>query len=112
MGLCCMGGGITKMAHSCGQLDRVDVDSRRGAVGLWNSDDIQSFFRFAIIKIDPGQFLFLLDVLLAINLGMSRKNGGPDRDLNRSVRSRMADCFLPTWRAWVKIKHGRILREG
>ena len=71
--LCRMAFGITETAHSCRQLNRVKVDPRRRAVRLWYQHDIQSIFRFAIVEVYVSQFLFLFDVLLAINLGMSRK---------------------------------------
>jgi hypothetical protein len=98
-----MGSGITKMAHPCRQFHRVNIDPRRGAVGLGDENDVQSFSCLAIIKIDLSQFLFRPDVLLAINLRMPRKARWPDRELNRAIGRRMADCFLTTRRVYVKI---------
>ena len=73
MGLCRMGCGITDTAHSCRQLDRVDVEPRRSAVGFGDENDVQFVVCLAVIKIDLGQFPFLLDIPLAINLLVSRK---------------------------------------
>src|SRR2546422_2800810 len=103
MGLCRMGRGITEMAHSIRQLDHVDVDSGRSAVGLRDGYDVQSFLRFAAIEVHLGQFLFLFDVVLAINFWVSRKPRGSDRDFDRAVRTRVLDCVLSTWRVQVKI---------
>ena len=80
----------------------MNIDPRRSAVGLWNKNDVQSFFRFAIIEVDLSQFLFFFDVLLAINLGMSRKSRWADGELNCAVGSHVVDCFLSAWRVHVK----------
>src|SRR6266480_5461378 len=103
MSLSCVSCGVTEMACSCWQLDRVDIDPRRSTVGFGDQNDVESFFSFTIIKIDLGQFPFLFDVFLAVNLGMSREGRGADRELNRPVGSGVADCLLPRWHFHVKI---------
>ena len=65
--------GITEMAHSCRQVNRVKVDPRRRAVRFGYEHDVQSFFCFSIVEVDVSQSLFCLGGLRAINLGMSRK---------------------------------------
>src|SRR5438552_4333432 len=98
-----MGFGITETAHSCGQLDRVDVEPGRSAVGLWNQDNIQSLLCFAVIKVYPSKFLFILDVLLAINFGVSWKGHRANGELDRAIGSHMVDCLLSAWRVHVKV---------
>src|SRR5882724_975736 len=103
MSLSCVSCGVTEMACSCWQLDRVDIDPRRSTVGFGDQNDVESFFSFTIIKIDLGQFPLLFDVFLAINLGMSRKGRGADRELNRAVGGGVADCLLACGHFHVKI---------
>ena len=105
MGLSRVGLGVTEMACPCRQLYRVDVDSRRRTVRFRNENDIQSIFCFPVIKIDRGKFLFLLDILLAIDFGVPWKGRRPDRELDGTIRRRVIDCFLPAWRIHVKT-HG------
>ena len=94
--------GIIETAHSCRQVDRVNVDPRRSAIRFGNENDVQSVFCLSIIEVDVSQFLFLLDVLLAINLRVSRKGQWANGNLDRAIGSHMVDCFLTGWRPHVK----------
>src|SRR5438094_10208505 len=102
MGLCRMAFGITEMAHSCRQVNRMKVNPRRRAVRFGYENDVQSFSCFSIVEVDFSQFLFFLDVLLAINLRVSRKRQGANGGLNCAIGSHMVDCFLSGWRVHVK----------
>ena len=94
--------GIIETAHSCRQVDRVNVDPRRRTVSLGDRNDVQSVFCLSIIEVNLSQFLFLLDVLLAINLRVSRKRQWANGNLDRAIGSHMVDCFLTAWRPHVK----------
>src|SRR5882762_4047696 len=89
MSLSCVSCGVTEMACSCWQLDRVDIDPRRSTVGFGDQNDVESFFSFTIIKIDLGQLPFLFDVFLAVNLGMSSK-----KDIEKERQLAEIDVFL------------------
>src|SRR5205823_13521063 len=112
MGLCRMGFGITNVAYSYGQLNRVNVDPRRSTVGFGNENNVQSAFFFAIVKVELSQFFFLFDVLAAIYLEVSRKRRRPDCELKRAVRSRVVDCLLPGGHFHVKISTRELRDRG
>ena len=95
--------GIIQTTHSRRQLDRVNIDPRRSAVSFGNKNDVQSVLGFTAIKIDRGQLLFLFNVLLAINFGVSWKRHRANGELDRAIGSHMVDCLLSAWRVHVKV---------
>ena len=70
----------------------------------YSINSIKSFFCFAIIKVDPSQFLFLRDVLVTVNLWVSWKRQGANGDLDRAIGSHMLDCFLSARCVHVKVR--------